>query len=597
MRGVRRFGSSVTVARNWRSKEFNRGAEYAFEVFPARRFLFSFLMLNAAGLLLCSWGRPAGALRTEAGPANSDAACAGCHRAIYDRYEKTPMANASGKAADGIIPADFIHAPSGVHYRVYEEDGKVWLSYSRTTNAGAPNPVPLNGRRELVYYLGSGLRGRTYLFEQEGYWFEAPINWYAKKKMWDMAPAYQNAREMPLTLPVDPGCLHCHTSGAASSLPEARNRYAGAPFAEGGITCAACHGEGTAHGASGGKVKMLDVDRLPAVRRDSICLNCHLEGQAGVTRLGKRAEDFRPGDSLFDYSVFFVHRGEDGSGGRATSQWEALLRSQCKIVSGDKLTCTTCHDPHGGPAPEKRVEYYRAKCLQCHAGMAERHHRENPDCTQCHMARPPSNDIAHEQVTDHWIRKQVSESPLPAATRGALVSVGGVDASDRDLGLAYAQMAERGDQEAGKRAMELLHKAETEPGAAEDHELHAELGFLCQVSGKTEDAAKEYREALAADEFDKLARGNLALVEAGRHEYGDAARQWARVFAEDPAELGAGFNLAVVECGAGEPQQALKALDRILEFSPDNARAEAMEKEIRAEGKCGRGSDKGPGSR
>jgi predicted CXXCH cytochrome family protein len=549
-------------------------------------------MLTVAGLLLRPWGLPAGTSRTEAGPTNSDAACAQCHKDITERYRNTPMANASGKAADGFIPADFIHAPSGVHYRVYEESGKVWLSYARTNGKTA-----LDGRRELVYYLGSGLRGRTYLFEQEGYWFEAPINWYAKKKVWDMAPAYQNAREVPLTLPVDPGCLHCHTSGTASSLPEARNRYAGAPFAEGGITCAACHGDGTAHVASGGKVKMLDIDALPAVRRDSICLNCHLEGQAGVTRLGKRPEDFRPGDNLFDYSVFFVHSGENGSGGRATSQWEALLRSRCKIVSGDKLTCTTCHDPHGGPAPEERVKYYRAKCLQCHAGMADRHHRENRDCTECHMARPPSNDIAHEQVTDHWIRKQVSEAPLPAATRGGLVSVGGVEASDRDLGLAYAQMAERRDQEAGERAMELLRKVETEPSAMEDHELHAELGFLCQVSGKTEDAAKEYREALAADEFDKLARGNLALIEAGRHEYGDAVRQWARVFAEDPAELGAGFNLAVVECGAGEWQQALKTLDRILEFSPDNARAEGTEDEIRAKGKCQRSSDKGPGSK
>ncbi|HWE83349.1 MAG TPA: cytochrome c3 family protein [Terracidiphilus sp.] len=536
-------------------------------------------------VMLALWVAPPARCGAQAaGAKNPDpyTACSQCHKDITERYRKTPMANASGKAADGFIPADFIHAPSGVHYRVYEESGKVWLSYARAANAAAPGPDALNGRSELTYYMGSGLRGRTYLFEREGYWFEAPINWYAKKKVWDMAPAYQNAREMPLTLPVDPGCLHCHTSGAASSLPEARNQYAAAPFAEGGITCAACHGDGAEHVASGGKARMLDIDALPAVRRDSICLNCHLEGQAGVTRLGKRPEDFRPGENLFDYSVFFVHSGENGSGGRATSQWEALLRSRCKIASGDKLTCTTCHDPHGGPSPEKRVEYYRAKCLQCHAEMAKRHHPENRDCTACHMARPPSNDIAHEQVTDHWIRKQVSEAPLPPSTRGRLVSVGGVEASDRDLGLAYAQMAEHGDQEAGERAMELLRKAETAPGVAEDHELHAELGFLYEVSGKTEDAADEYREALAADEFDKLARGNLALIEAGRHDYGDAARQWAKVFEEDPSELGAGFNLAVVECGTGQPQQALKTLDRILAFSPDNTRAEGMEEEIRA---------------
>ena len=511
------------------------------------------------------------------------------------------MANASGPAAAGFIPADFYHAASGVHYRIYEDGGKVWLSFERPaqvpeSNPGAPHPPALSGRRELLYYLGSGLRGRTYLFETEGYWFESPINWYAKKKVWDMAPAFQNAKEMPLTLPVDPSCLRCHGGGAASSLPDARNHYAGAPFAV-GISCGVCHGDGRAHGASGGREKMLDLDGLQAVRRDSICLNCHLEGQIGVTRLGMKPEDFRPGDDLFDYSVFFVHRGENGSGGRATSQWEALLRSRCKIVSGDKLTCTTCHDPHGGPGPQERVGYYRAKCLQCHEEMAKGHHEENPDCTECHMARLPSNDIAHEQVTDHWIRKTVSDSPLPRVTTGELVSVGGVKASDRDLGLAYAQMAEGGDQEAGERALGLLRKAEGEPGAERDHELHAQLGFLLEVSGKTADAAAEYRQALAADAYDEVARGNLALTEARDGKYEEAARDWNTVFTHDPAATEAGFNLTVVECATGEREAALKTLDRILEFSPDDRRALEMREAIQEGNQCNAAKKPGSGNR
>ena len=167
-----------------------------------------------------------------------DAACAPCHRAIYERYKKTPMANATGAADDGFIAADFEHAVSGIHYRITHEEGHVWLSYERNDFAHM-----LSGRQELRYFLGSGRRGRTYLFEQQGYWFEAPINWYAKKQVWDMAPNYLDAHEMPLTLPVDPGCLHCHASGAAPALPDARNHYESEPFAEGGITCAACHGD------------------------------------------------------------------------------------------------------------------------------------------------------------------------------------------------------------------------------------------------------------------------------------------------------------------------------------------------------------------
>jgi predicted CXXCH cytochrome family protein len=515
-----------------------------------------------------------------AGTRDPDEVCASCHRAIYEQYRRTPMANASGPAAAGFIPADFEHASSGIHYRISEDAGRVWLSYQRNDFARL-----LDGRQEMRYFLGSGRRGRTYLFEQDGYWFEAPINWYAKKHLWDMTPHYLQAREMPLTLPVDPGCLHCHASGAASSLPDARNHYAGEPFAHGGITCEACHGDGSAHVESHGNVHMLAINALEPMRRDSVCLNCHLEGQVGVDKLGKKIEDFKPGDDLFDYTMFFVYRAENGSGGRATSQWEALLKSACKQGSGDKLTCTTCHDPHGSPQPDKKVAYYRQRCLQCHNGpdFESRHHPENPNCTACHMARPPSNDIAHEQVTDHWIRRRVSPERLPLATSGELVTVGGMPASDRDLGLAYAQMATRGDQSAGERALELLDQAERQAdGAKNDHELHAELGFLEQIRGKTGEASREYRQALEADPFDQLAAGDLALIEAGQHDVGDAIRLWGEVMKHNPAEVKAGMNLAITECEQGDGEAAVATLERMLTFSPDDQGARELEGKIRS---------------
>ena len=510
-----------------------------------------------------------------------DAACAQCHQAISERYEATPMARASGSAEDGFLPADFTHAASGIHYTVTKDGGRVWLSYERPD---ATANRELAGRVELRYYVGSGLRGRTYLFEREGYWFEAPINWYGKKRVWDMAPNFLSAREMPLTLRVDPGCLHCHASEVAESLPDARNHYTGEPFGAGGIRCASCHGDGAAHVASGGKVKMMDLDALEPVRRDSICLNCHLEGEAAVIRAGKREDEFRPGDDLFDYAVFFVRQRESGSEGRATSQWEALLKSRCKQASGDRMTCTTCHDPHGGPAPEEREAYYRAKCLQCHNAnsFVEKHHPENPDCAACHMERMTSSDIAHEQVTDHWIRKEIG-GPEPArATSGPLVAVGGVAADDRDLGLAYAQMAARGDEAAGQKAMRLLARAErTSGGAANDAILHEQLGFLEQINGDVGNAAAEYKTALRADPQDLLAAGDLAVLDAKARDYGNAVRLWQEVFAQDPAQREAGIDLALVEDAGGEHAAALATLERLQEFAPDDGQARALAAQIR----------------
>ncbi len=331
---------------------------------------------------------------------------------------------------------------------------------------------------------------------------------------------------------------------------------------------------------------MLRLNSLEPVRRDSVCLNCHLEGQTAVDRLGKKSEDFRPGDNLFDYTQFFVYRSEVGSGGRATSQWEALLQSECRKKSGDRMACTTCHDPHGSPSAEQRVAFYRQRCLSCHGssmttGFAARHHPENPDCVACHMARAASTDIAHEQVTDHLIRKRLFRNGTPLSGSGELEAVGGGVAGDRDFGLAYAQLASRGDRQASERALVLLSRVEKEAdGAAGDAVLHTELGFLDQVNGRLDSAAGEYEKAIQANPFDSLALGDLALIKAQEHQYEEAERLWKTAFDHDPVQIGAGMNLALVECQTGNPQEALHSLERVLEFSPDNSKARSLKNKI-----------------
>ena len=157
----------------------------------------------------------------------------------------------------------------------------------------------------------------------------------------------------------------------------------------------------------------------------------------------------------------------------------------------------------------------------------------------------------------------------------------------RDLGLAYAMAAVKGNRAAGERAMVLLREAEnsttgTVSGVgAGDWELHGQLGFLEQVSGNSAGAAKEYELALAADPEDAFAAGNLALIRAGAREYGAAEGLWERAFEEDPVQLKAGMNLALVECGLGRKEAALGTLDRLLSFSPDHGPARELEKGIR----------------
>lgn len=477
------------------------------------------------------------------------------------------MARGSGLATDGLIEGEMFHPPSGIKYKTSLRGGQAWLTYDRS---GPPDRA-LHGEQRLQYFIGSGSRGRTYLFEQDGLWFESPVNYYSKKQVWDMAPNYQSVHQLPLTLPVDSNCLHCHASEVAGSELAARNRYQGAPFRAAGVTCSSCHGDGTEHVARQGSGPIVNPDHLAPHLRDSVCLQCHLEGDAAVYRAGKSLSMYQPGESLNDLVVYFVNTERPGFGERATSQYEALLRSACKRATGDRLTCTSCHDPHGDPSPEQRVAFYRSKCLACHTGakMAEEHHPEQKDCAECHMPTRKSRDISHEQLTDHDIEKRPAKSePLNQEAGVKLKPVGGWKAEDRDLGLAYAQFADRGDQPSGEQAMELLEKAKK--AGDPDVEVHLRLGFLQQVSGDNEGAWREYDAALKLDPQNTTALTNLAVLEAAKGSATAALRMLNEVVEANPSLTEAGLDLAFMECKLGEKARAEQVMRRVEIFDPDN---------------------------
>src|ERR1700739_2110361 len=298
-------------------------------------------------------------------------ACAKCHEAIYESNMPPAIANASGPAGENLIAGEFTHKQSGVHYAIQSEDGKVWLNFERQGDS------PVRGKRELLYYIGEGRRGRTYLFSDDGFVFESPVNWYADRHMWDMAPAYGNASEIPLNLPATTGCLNCHVSGMRPPIDGTENRYPTPPFLYSGVTCERCHGPGAAHVRGGAIVNPL---KLSPKLRDQVCMQCHLEGNAAIERVGRHLYEYKPGADLSQYVRYFVLTGDVPQGLRAPSQFEALSQSVCKQKSGDSLSCLSCHDPHQTVPREKRVAFYRAKCVACHGGgFASKHHPKKKD--------------------------------------------------------------------------------------------------------------------------------------------------------------------------------------------------------------------------
>ena len=539
---------------------------------PHRTFFAATLLVTSALSLLWMAAQPHPSAPVYASEASvppldhPDAVCASCHQKIYDQYEQTQMARGSGLATDGLIPGSFHHQLSGVDYNVFQRDGSARMSYSR--NANDPRGA-LSGERRLEYFIGSAAQGRTYLYQQNGQWFELPINYYTQRNAWEMAPAFADATHMPAPLPTDPNCLHCHVTNVQPSEITASNRYPGPPFRQAGIGCSTCHGDPSAHLAQHGHGPIANPANFAPMQRDSACIQCHLEGEAVVYRPGRSLAQFVPGDNLADIAVYFVKASQATGGNRAVSQYEALLNSACKRAVGDKLTCTTCHDPHYDPAPADRVQYFRARCLTCHTSpkMAT-HHPEEQDCATCHMPSRTTVDISHDQVTDHDIETRPAHAASTTTNNNELVTVGPFPAGDREFGLAYAQLAARGLPQAGPTALRLLTRA-AQSGQS-DHELESRLGYLLQISGDATNARAAYSTALQSDPYDPTALANLAVLDASSDHLPEAIHLLERLTADDPSQTSAGLNLAFIDCSLHHQRDALSLLDRLSAFNPDD---------------------------
>jgi Tfp pilus assembly protein PilF len=511
------------------------------------------------------------AAQSTSGKYGTREACAGCHTEITATYSKTAMAHASGPASEDPITGGFVHRQSGLAYSVYQDGGKLWLEFSRTDA-----PI-LEGKRQLLYYIGSArLKGRTYLYEVDGFLFESPINWYAQQRLWDMTPNYQAVREAPLNLPAFPECLNCHSSGMHAPAAGTANFYPNPPFTRGGVTCERCHGSAQDHAIRGDK--MLQLDKLVSSRRDAICMQCHLEGDVAVERPSKHAYEFRPGDDLSNFVRYFVLANKSGI--RAVSQFEALAQSKCKRVSGDKMTCTTCHDPHSSPSSAEKVGYFRSKCLVCHGTtFAQKHHPEDPNCIGCHMPALSTKDVTHTQATDHRILRrsetvalQTSDSQ-PARLQPFPSSVELKD-DVRDLALAYETIAERGDAGAAteaERRLELANKQEPN-----DPSVLTAIGYIAQQRGDTGKARQYYEAALRNDPYAEEAATNLGVLEARQGHLQRAVSLWKTVFDHTPWRSSVGIDIALGFCAAGRFDGATAYVNRVLEFNPDFSAGHAL---------------------
>jgi Tfp pilus assembly protein PilF len=485
-------------------------------------------------------------------------ACRPCHQVIYDSYSRTAMARTSGPALPG-LEGSFRHAPSGVFYRVLKAGQTAVLSYER------PGTRALYGTQTLKYYIGSNTRGRAFLFDIDGFLYQTPINYYAATNTWEMSPGDAQLREMQLNHPVDSTCLFCHASRVQPTKQGTLNGFGDVPFVQDGVGCERCHGPGSDHVNGAGS--MVNPAKLTGERRDSICVQCHLEGEARIARAGRSQEDYRPGQILSEYLAIFVREDDAQQRRGAVSHVESLALSRCKRASGEALSCVTCHDPHVQPDAAEKSDYYRTRCIKCHDSTIERHSPRQQDCTSCHMPRLESADIGHTVVTDHRIpRVRQADRPRTREVR-RLVQFGKATPDARDLGLAYGQVALRGDAFAKRESLRLLESAQQQH--PDDPEVLTRLGFLYQSRGNLDTAQKYYERAFKLDPDRAVVANNLGVFYSRGGMLTRSLELWRNVVDKNPHLSEIGVNLGVGLCAVGDTEAAKAVLQRVLKHNPD----------------------------
>ena len=455
-------------------------------------------------------------------------ACADCHPDIVESFRQTHMSRAMASPKTSLIIEDFdplkstvIHPKTGVGYRAYIDEKGQWWQEEFDPKGTYTRQV------QVKYLIGSGNNTRSYIGEVEGELIELPLTWYSatrkKAGLWDMSPGYHRNNHYRFSRPVKGDCLFCHNDLARIDSDGLAKFKEALPE---GITCVRCHGDGNAHiNARLDGFEPVDHQPDPYIynskyesseRQNQLCEQCHLSGEARSLLPKQSWDKYDPRTPLQDYLQIYAfplkennHQLKANLSFGIASHSERMKLSSCAQKSKD-FTCTTCHNPHG---PD-RSDSYQIACTSCHQNdlkheqegprtnksctKENKQHDENKLCYECHMKQGGTSDIPHVSMTDHWIRKTITEEPLQelAYTTELKPLLPALNPKNKKyetalLGLAYADLVRYNQRtEFTQKALNLLVKA------AQEHpswpEIWSSLGELSNTLGDPVAASAAY---------------------------------------------------------------------------------------------------------
>ncbi len=299
------------------------------------------------------------------------AACARCHSDKANTFKNTPMAHALAPVGPGTL-SEVSAGPVRFQIGAYRfelaqnSNGAVYSASNGMQSVSVP----------VGWVVGNGEFGRTYLYLENGAFYESRLSYYRSVKALDFTTGSPRVEPNRLGSALGrhimaddvPLCFGCHSTASTS------DNHFDPTHLIAGVTCEACHGPGARHVAAmslphdaRSSSFIFNPARLDPVASVDFCGACHrtsvdvaLSGVTGILSLR-----------------FPAYR---------------LERSRCKGVEGASLTCVACHDPH---EPLAHVpESYDKNCLNCHGSEST-------------LRGVPSQNDAHQATEANSARNSV----------------------------------------------------------------------------------------------------------------------------------------------------------------------------------------------
>jgi DmsE family decaheme c-type cytochrome len=198
-------------------------------------------------------------------------------------------------------------------------------------------------------------------------------------------------------------CLTCHDNRNLHGTPHGNPKIPRSPAAAEG--CESCHGPGAAHVNDDAKGFMRNPKNMAPREVSETCVSCHNRTEHAFWQ--GSSHDAR---NLGCTTCHAVHEFKSTAGQlvRANQaavcgtchkpQVQKLFRSSHMPVREGKMTCSTCHNPHGSSNVRqlRTGNYVNESCLSCHQDKRGpflwEHAAGRESCSSCHDPHGSNHD-------------------------------------------------------------------------------------------------------------------------------------------------------------------------------------------------------------